>query len=302
MIETLPDEVAELFPFEPHWVRAGGYTLHYVDEGPRTDTAVVLLHGNPTWSFLYRNIIPKVVAAGYRVIAPDYLGCGRSDHARSSGEYAIAHHVGRTLAVLDDAGVSRAVFFLQDWGGPIGLGACLARPGLLAGFAAGNTFWGVGSGFHHQVFPWRALHAPVAGPLLFGRRPVFLDGAKRGMPDSCHSGAVWHGYRLPWEANEGPGSQLAWPRAISVGKDHPTQPLADALWEAMATWDVPVRFVWGGADPVFPPGEQGVAMRDRLPRGKEHEMLVIPEGRHFIQEWAPTEISNALIDVAKEAF
>ena len=302
MIETLPSDVADLFPFAPHWIDAGGYALHYVDEGPRVDTAVVLLHGNPTWSFLYRDIIPVVRDAGLRVIAPDFLGSGRSDHARSSGEYAIAHHVGRLLAVLDAAGVRRAVFFLQDWGGPIGMGACLARPGLLAGMALGNTFWGMGSAFHHRVFPWRALHGPVAGPLNFGRRAVFVDGAKRGMPDSCHGGAVWRGYRLPYEVHHGPGATLAWPRAIAVGADHPTRPLADALWDAMGKWDVPVRFVWGAADPVFPADEQGVQMRDRLPRGREHEMVTVAEGRHFIQEWAPAEISAALVAIASEVF
>ena len=112
MLATLPPPVEALFPFEPHWADVGGHRLHYVDEGPRVVEAVVLLHGNPTWSFLYRDVIPHVAEAGFRVVAPDYLGFGRSDHGSSEGEYAIAHHVGRTLATLDAAGVERAVFFL----------------------------------------------------------------------------------------------------------------------------------------------------------------------------------------------
>ncbi len=301
MIETLPREIEKLYPFEAHWVEVGGYRLHYVDEGPRDADAVVLLHGNPTWSFLYREIIPRIVEAGLRVVAPDFLGSGRSDHARSEAEYAIVHHAARTLAVLDHAGVERGAFFLQDWGGPTALGMALVRPRLLAAMVLGNTFWGVSSVYHRRVYPWRTLHAPVAGPLLFGRRPVFIDGARLGMPQSLAPEAL-HAYRLPFEAQRGPGSTLAWPRAIALGPESPTWPLAQRIWEAMPELDVPTRFVWGAADVVFPWKEQGIAMRDRLPRGAEHEPCLVPEGRHFVQEYAPAECAEALVAVAREAF
>jgi haloalkane dehalogenase len=279
-----------------------GFHLHYVDEGPRSDDAVVLLHGNPYWSFMYREIIPKVAAAGHRVLALDYLGAGRSDHAIAEAQYAIDHHVARTLATLDQAGVRRAVFFCHDWGGPIGLGSAIARPGLLAGLVLANTFWGEASVFHRRVYPWRAIHAPVAGPLLFGRRPLFLQGLRLSGPPSIHEGAVWRAYNLPRDVHGGPGTTLAWPRAISVAPDHPTQALADRIWDALPGMDVPVRLVWGGADAVFPPSEQAEAFRERLPRGREHEMVVIPKARHFVQEYAPDECAAACNTVAEDAF
>jgi haloalkane dehalogenase len=303
MIADLPADVAAQYPFTPRWTDVGGFMLHHVDEGPPSTDAVVLFHGNPTWSFLYRKIIPAVAAAGFRVIAPDFLGSGRSDHGEVQGQYAIAHHIERTLAVLDAAGVERAVMFCQDWGGPIGMGCALARPGLLRGLGLGNTFWGEGSAFHRRVFPWRALHGPVVGPLLFNRRPVFVDGARLGMPaDVVADPVAQRAYRLPWEAYGSHMVTLAWPRSISLGPDHPTQPLADALWAALATWDLPVRFVWGGADPVFPWVEQGEQLRARLPRGGDAEPVVIADGRHFIQEYAPAEVANAMTELAKEAF
>lgn len=302
MITDLPEDVRELYPFEPHWVNVAGFNLHYVDEGPRSQDAVVLLHGNPTWSFVYREFIPRIAAAGLRVVAPDYLGEGRSDHAQTEAQYAIEHHIGRTLATLDAAGVSRAVMFCHDWGGPIGLGCALAAPGLLAGLVLANTFWGEASEFHRRVFPWRAIHAPVAGPLLFGRQPLFLQGLKLSGPPSIHSGAAWRAYNLPREVHGGPGTTLAWPRAISLGPGHPTQPLADRIWAALPEMDVPVRFVWGAGDAVFPPGEQCEALRQRLPRGQEQPTTLIPKGRHFVQEYAPVECSDACIEVAREAF
>lgn len=301
MIADLPPAVEELFPFAPHFVDVAGSMLHYVDEGPRSTDAVVLLHGNPTWSFLYRRIIPEVVAAGWRVIAPDHLGCGRSDQGRLAGQYPIALHAARLLSVLEHAGVRRAVFFLQDWGGPIGMAASLSRPGLFAGAVLGNTFWGRGSSFHHEPFPWRILHGPLAGPLLFDRRPVFVNGAALGMPSDLPD-AVLAAYALPWQVNGGAGATLAWPRAIALDDDSPTAPLADAIWEWMASADVPLRWVWGASDVVFPPSEQYEAMADRFPRGRDHPPVLVDDGRHFIQEWAPGECAEALVAVAAEAF
>jgi len=300
MIPELPDDIRAIYPFGPHWVDAGGYTLHYVDEGPHGSDAVVLLHGNPTWSFLYRDVIPRIAAAGVRVVAPDYLGCGRSDHGRREAEYAISHHIARTLATLEAAGVERAVFFCQDWGGPIGLGMALARPGLLAGLVLGNTFWGEASSYHRRIVPWRAIHAPVAGPLLFGRTRTFLNALRLAGPRAIHSGPAWRAYSLPFDVHGGAGSTLAWPRAISLGAGHPTQPLADAIWEEMPHMEVPVRLVWGEDDVVFPAEEQGRAFQERLPRGAEHPMHRIAGGNHFVQEYAPEACAGACIEVAKE--
>jgi haloalkane dehalogenase len=274
-----------------------------VDEGPRSAEAIVLPHGNPTWSFLYRDIIPPLVDAGYRVIAPDHLGSGRSDHAATEAEYAISLHAARLAALLEGAGVERAVFFLQDWGGPISLGAGLRRPELVAGMVLGNTFWGEGSQFHHLVFPWRALHGPIAGPLLMGRTSTFLDGCiLNAMPTPAHSGVVWDAYHLPWEASPGAGAMLPWPRAISLGSDHPTRALADSIRSWLPDLDVPARFVWGASDPVFPWEEQGVALRELLPRGRVHDPVVVDGAGHFIQEWAPNQCAEALLAVADEAF
>jgi haloalkane dehalogenase len=297
----LPAHVRALYPFGSHWANVGGYTLHYLDEGPPDAPVVLLLHGNPTWSFLYRDIIPPIVAAGFRAIAPDYLGFGLSDKPTDESVYAIQHHVGRLVALLDILDVGQAVLFCQDWGGPIGLGAALARPRLPAGLVLANTFWGEASAFHRRVLFWRALHGPVAGPLLLGRRGMFVNALRLSAPSDMPQ-AVWDGYALPFAETQSRTGTLAFPRAISLGPGHPTQPLADRMLAALPNWDVPVRLVWGERDAVFPVNEQGAKFVELLPRASLDHVRHIEGGRHFVQEYAPDECAQAAIEVAKEAF
>lgn len=299
MRPELPAHVRALYPYRSRWAEAGGHTLHYLDEGRPDAPAVVLLHGNPTWSFLYRDIIPPIVDAGYRVLVPDYLGFGLSDKPTDERLYAIEHHIGRLGVLLDHAHVERAVLFGQDWGGPIGMGLAVAREELCAGLVLANTFWGEASSFQTSVPLWRALHGPVAGAVLLGRRGLFVNAlrlsAPRELPD-----AVWDAYRLPFTDAASRVGTLAFPRAISTGPGHPTRPLADRILEALPHWDVPVRLVWGEADAVFPPDEQGARFCELLPRA--HEIERVPGGRHFIQEYAPERCAQACIEVAREAF
>lgn len=311
MIETLPPDVAALWPYEPRWTVVGGHHLHHVDVRPEhaaatsdTGSAVVLLAGNPTWGFLYRDIIPSIVAAGFRVLALDYLGMGRSDHADREEAYAIQNHADRVRAQLREAGVDRAVFFLQDWGGPIGLTAALDQPGLLSGLVLANTFWGEQSEFQRNAMGWRSLHAPVSGALLLRKRRMFTNALVLSGPAAIHEGAARRAYTLPFDAHSSPGSTYAFPRAISTGPGHPTHALARRIYDAMPTdaFDVPTRFVWGDRDAVFTRHEQEATFRERLPRGSEHETLVVSKGRHFVQEYGPAECAEATIAVAREAF
>lgn len=297
----LPSHVRGLYPFESHWAEIGGYTLHYLDEGPADAPVVLLLHGNPTWSFLYREIIPPVVAAGFRVIAPDYLGFGLSDKPTDESVYAIQHHVGRLVGLLDLLDVREAVLFCQDWGGPIGLGAALARPRLAAGLVLGNTFWGEASDFHRRVLFWRALHGPVAGPLLLGRRGMFVNALRLSAPADM-APAVWDGYAVPFAEAQSRTGTLAFPRAISLGPGHPTHPLAERIRDALPKWDVPVRLVWGERDAVFPYAEQGATFVELLPRATPDRVTIVEGARHFVQEYSPDECAQAAVEVAKEAF
>ncbi len=294
----LPNEVRAVYPFDHNWFRAGGYTLHYLDEGGRRDPVVLLLHGNPTWSFLYRHFIPPLVDAGYRVIAPDYLGFGLSDKPSDERLYTIPHHVSRLVALLDDLRIDDAVLFAQDWGGPIGFGAELARPDLIKGLVLGNTFWGEASNFQRSVPMWRALHGPVAGPLLLGKRGMFVEALRLSGPRDMPQ-AVLDAYALPFSAGGSRVGTLAFPRAISTGPGHPMHPLVQRILEILPKMDVPARLVWGAEDAVFPPDEQGARFAELLPRAGEVEL--VDGARHFVQEYDPEACVQAILSVAEEA-
>ena len=178
--------------------------------------------------------------------------------------------------------------------------AVLARPHLLAGLVLANTFWGEASDFQKNVPFWRALHGPVAGPLLLNRRAMFVNALKLSGPQDMPA-AVWDAYTLPFADASSRMGTLAFPRAISMGPNHPTQALADRILEAMPHWNVPVRLVWGEADAVFPAKEMGSKFISLIPRATLEHMRHIPGARHFVQEYAATECVQALVDVAEEA-
>lgn len=128
------------WPFEPRWFDSRDGRMHYVDEGPRDGPPVVMAHGNPTWSYLYRHFIPPLVKAGYRAIAPDHLGFGRSEKPDSAELYRIPRHAARMEALLESLDLKNATVVVQDWGGPIGLSWAARHPERVGRLAILNTF------------------------------------------------------------------------------------------------------------------------------------------------------------------
>src|SRR5579883_2644114 len=127
MLGPKPDWLAPLFPWEQRALTVNGRTMAYIDEGPRDGRPVLLLSGNPTWGFLYRDFIGPLTAAGYRAIAPDWVGAGYSDHPRIDAAFNIAHHAADLVSLLDQLQLRGFVIVGQDWGGPQGVGAALQR-------------------------------------------------------------------------------------------------------------------------------------------------------------------------------
>src|SRR5215207_3623205 len=128
------------FPFEPRWHESAEVRLHYIDEGPRDAPTLLLLHGNPTWSYMYRRPIAELTARGYRCVAPDHMGFGRSDKPPRLGLYTLRTHIENLGALIDDLDLHDVVLVAHDWGGPIGLGALLDRRDRLRGALLMNTW------------------------------------------------------------------------------------------------------------------------------------------------------------------
>ena len=175
---ALPESVLAQWSYRPRFARVNGWRMHYVDEG--AGDPVVLLHGNPTWGFLYREFIPPLVQAGYRVIVPDMIGFGLSEKPTREHAHSLDGHAANLIALLRRLELERITLVCHDWGGPTGLTYAMMHPGRIRALVIMSTWaWPLPPAeFHTRIFPWRTMHAPLVGPYLLGRHNAL---AGRGM-------------------------------------------------------------------------------------------------------------------------
>lgn len=290
----LPPAAAGEMPFErgAYRLEAGadaGRRVHFVDHGPRGARVVLLLHGNPTWSFLWRKVIARLPEL--RCVAPDLLGLGLSDTLPRIADHSVDRHaaaVAELVAALDLAGV---VLVGQDWGGPIGAAAAAADPARYAGLVLANTAVVLparlrGTAFHR--FARRPLVSDVAFRLLgFPQNALWkAQGDRRSM-----RGATARAYRAPlagWRRRVAP---LALARMVPDGESHPSVP-ALRRGEAWAKgFTGPVALVWGERDPIL--GRALARHREAFPEAP----VTATAAGHFLQEEVPDEVAAAIRDV-----
>src|SRR5579872_5316320 len=174
MLRRKPDWLQPLFPWPQRNLSVNGRNMAYIDEGNGTGRPVVLLSGNPTWGFLYRDFIGPLRDAGFRAIAPDWIGAGYSDHPRADASLTFAHHIADLVSLIDQLGLRGFVIVGHDWGGPQGVGAALQRIEKLSAMVLMNTwlFTGLISKFHASARPWTTWHAPLIGQFFMKRHKV----------------------------------------------------------------------------------------------------------------------------------
>jgi haloalkane dehalogenase len=275
--------------------------MAYLDEGDRAGPPVLLLHGNPTWSFLYRDFVEPLKAAGYRVIAPDCIGAGYSSKPRIDAAYSLAHHIADLVSLIDQLDLSGAAIVGQDWGGPQGVGAALQRLGRIAGFVLMNTwlFTDYRGAFHQSARPWTTWHAPIIGQVMMKRHKVLSHGgpstiSKRGM-----TGDEKRGYHHVYDEPDSETVTLTWPRSIPMQE-------GDRGWADMRMIeqrlgelrDKPILIVWAPQDEVFPAG-----YRDRLMALLPHAEgpINIDRAAHFLQDDRGADIVQAIIPFLNRA-
>jgi pimeloyl-ACP methyl ester carboxylesterase len=166
------------WPFAARYARVNGWRMHYVDEG--AGDPILLLHGNPTWGYLYRDVIPPLVSAGYRVIVPDMIGFGLSEKPAREQAHSLDAHIANLTGLLRQLDLQRLTVVCHDWGGPTGLGFAMSNPARVRALTVMSTWaWPTPPAeFHTRLFPWRMMHAPLVGPYLLGRHNVL---ARRGV-------------------------------------------------------------------------------------------------------------------------
>lgn len=284
----------EDYPFAPRWCEvsdpASGRPLriHYVDEGPPGGRPVLMLHGEPTWSYLYRHMIGPVAAAGYRVIAPDLVGFGKSDKPAAKTDYSYAAHVAwmrQWIEALDLTGITLAC---QDWGSLVGLRLVAAMPERFSGVVLSNGGLPEGGPAPRAFAIWRAFSK--WSPLFpIGR--IVNKGTKRGLSE-----AEIAAYDAPFpDARYKAGARI-FPALVPFA-GNPAVPDQQAAWSVLDRWDKPFLCAFSDGDPITRTGETRFIGRVPGTAGQTHRTL---KGGHFIQEDDPQGFIAAILDVARQ--
>lgn len=287
-VEPTPEIIAA-FPFEPRFARvADDVRLAYVEAGE--GRPVLMLHGNPTWSFLYRNIIPPVAAAGYRAIAVDHMGFGRSDRPTGHERYRLRAHVDNLVAFMRELDLRNVTLVMQDWGGPIGLGAAGLEPDRIANLVIMNTWV--------TVLPEELelpFHAPFLqrglGEMLCLGGNMFVEAMFAGMRPEKATPLVAEAYRAPFPDYYSRVPILAFARDIPIGDDHPSAGFMREIAGRVAELRRPTLLVWAMQDRVLPP----VILEGWKALLHDAEVVELPTARHYLQEDEPEAIADAIV-------
>jgi len=296
VLRTPEERFADLtdYPFAPRYLTvtdADGTELriHYIDEGPRDAAPVLLLHGEPSWSYLYRKFVPNLVARGHRVIAPDLIGFGKSDKPAARADYTYERHVAWMSDWLTALDLSDITLFCQDWGGLIGLRLVAAFPDRFARLVVSNTGLPIGAGSSEGFDAWLALSQNIPQfPVGF----IVNGGTTRDL-----SPAEIAAYDAPFPDESYKEGARQFPKLVPVTPDHASVAENRAAWEVLARFDRPVLTAFGDKDAVTRGGEQNFI--DRMPGAKGQNHRIIAGGGHFIQEDAPEELCGLIDDLIR---
>ncbi|CAN5899545.1 haloalkane dehalogenase [soil metagenome] len=288
--ENLPD-----FAYEPRYVEVpAGDTnarMAYLDEGPSDGEVVLCLHGEPSWSFLYRHMIPPLVAAGLRVVAPDLIGFGRSDKPADRADYTYARHLEwvRT-AVFDQLDLRDVTLMGQDWGGLLGLRLVGEHPERFARVLASNTFLPTGDVDPGEAFAaWKRFSQETPtlpiGPIIDGATTTELA------PE------VIAGYDAPFPEERFKEGARQFPVLVPTQPDDPASPANRAAWDVLARFVRPFRCAFGDADPITRGGDR--VLSATVPGAANQPHSTIEGGGHFIQEDRGPELAAQIVDLVR---
>jgi haloalkane dehalogenase len=279
-----PDWLTAMFPWPQSRLTVNGRRMAYIDEGPKQARPVLLLHGNPTWAFLYRDFIGPLTEAGYRVIAPDCIGAGYSDKPRIDAAYSLAHHIADLVSLIDQLQLTGVAIVGQDWGGPQGVGAALQRLDRVAALTLMNTwlFTDYKGRFHTSPRPWTTWHAPILGPYFLKRLKALSHGGPAATTRRGMSAAEARGYHHVYYERDSETVTLTWPRSIPLREGD--RGWADMAWiqsQLPRLAPIPIQLIWAPEDQVFPI-EYAHRLKELLPHAEGPTLF--DKAAHFLQD------------------
>ena len=289
--ENLPD-----FDFDPNYVElddteGGRLRMHYLDEGPADAAPVLVIHGEPTWCYLYRNMIPIFAVAGKRVVAPDLVGFGRSDKPTERADYTYQRHVDWMADWLQQVDLQNITLVCQDWGGLIGLRLVALTPERFASVVVANTALPTGDTPMSAAFhSWRDFSQSVpdfnSGHIVYGGTTSKITGAEVAA------------YNAPFPDASFQAGARQFPMLVPDTPDNPASKPNRAAWGVLRTLDIPFLTVFGADDKVM--GGVEKVFQKTIPGAVGHNHVVLPNAGHFLQEDVGPELAQATLELIKQ--
>jgi len=283
---NLPD-----YPFAPHWhTLASGLRLHYVDEGPRQGPAVLMLHGEPSWSYLYRKMIPVFAQAGYRALAPDLIGFGKSDKPPRMADYSYQNHIDWLREWMEALDLRQLTLFCQDWGSLLGLRLAAEHDARFDRIVVANGFLPTGDRPANRAFRiWRAfaMYSP-----WFPIGHIVNSGCANKL-----SPAEIAAYDAPFPSSSYKAGARVFPRLVPTSPQDPAAPANRAAWDRLGQWRKPFLCLFGAGDPILGRADRWLLEHVPGAQGHPHARL---RGGHFVQEDQGPELARRTVEWLKK--
>ena len=283
--ENLPD-----FPYEPHYLEIDGIRIHYVDEGPKDAEVILLMHGEPSWSFLYRHMIPILVEAGLRIIAPDLVGFGRSDKPSKQEDHTYAKHVKWMSTLVEQLDLQKITLFCQDWGSLIGLRVALENQDRFSRIVLSNGGLPTGEqGMTDAFLTWRK----------FSREsPRFDIGFLiQSATTTKLTEEIIKGYDAPFPDDTYKAGARILPSLVPISIEDPEHYANKKAFEQLGKWEKPFLTAFSDSDPVTHGGDRPLQLYIPGAHGQKH--TTIKDAAHFVQEDKGPELAKLIKEFIK---
>jgi len=290
-----PDERFDGLPgwdFGPHYLEVpdsegGSLRMHYVDEGPPSAAPVLLLHGEPSWAYLYRKMIPIIADAGHRVIVPDLIGFGRSDKPSEKSDYTFQRHVDWLTSFVDQLDLRDVTMFGQDWGSLIGLRVAAENADRFARIVIGNGGLPTGDQGANEAFLRWQKFSQTSPAFDVGR--LIQSATVTTLPEG-----VVAAYDAPFPDDSYKAGARIFPSLVPTSPDDPAAPANRRAWEALRGWEKPFLTAFSDSDPITRGGER--VLQKLIPGAQGQPHVTIAGGGHFLQEDKGEELAKVLVD------
>jgi len=279
------------YPFKPHYAEVEGVRIHYVDEGHHDHETVLMMHGEPSWSYLYRKMIPVVVESGYRVIAPDLVGFGKSDKPAEMSDYSYQKHVSWMTGLITLLDLENMTLVCQNWGGLIGLRIAAEQEERFKRICVSNTGLPAGKGKPSEAFLWWREYSQKSPDLNIG------EIVSRACVNKLEPG-VMAAYDAPFPDDSYKAGARIFPALVPTSPDDPAVPANLKAWEVFSRWEKPFLTAFSDSDPITRGGD--AHFQKTIPGAKGMKHTTIMNAGHFVQEDKGREWAGIIVKFIRE--